>query len=110
MASILEQDIKYLKGVGPARAKILGEELKVYTVRDLLFHFPRRYIDLTAVSTVASSTGRAWAAASSAVTTPPVSRHSIPRTRNSRTTRFFMNSSAKTGHGPGMIEYPESIA
>ncbi|MBR1594670.1 MAG: ATP-dependent DNA helicase RecG [Alloprevotella sp.] len=45
MASILEQDIKYLKGVGPARAKILGEELRVFTVRDLLFCFPAKHID-----------------------------------------------------------------
>ena len=52
MASILEQDIKYLKGVGPARAKILGEELKVYTVRDLLFYFPIKHIDRSEILSV----------------------------------------------------------
>lgn len=44
---IFDQDIKYLKGVGPVRAKLLGEELKVFTVEDLLYIFPYKYIDRT---------------------------------------------------------------
>ena len=44
MADILNQDIKFLKGVGPNRAKTLGDELKVFTVRDLLYTFPFRDI------------------------------------------------------------------
>ena len=43
--SILTQDIKYLKGVGPKRAKLLGDELKVFTLQDLLYTFPYKYID-----------------------------------------------------------------
>ena len=43
--SILPQDIKYLQGVGPKRAKLLGEELKVFTLQDLLYTFPYKYID-----------------------------------------------------------------
>lgn len=50
---ILDQDIKYLKGVGPVRAKVLGEELKVFTVQDLLYVFPYKYIDRTVVHTIA---------------------------------------------------------
>ncbi|HHV65238.1 MAG TPA: ATP-dependent DNA helicase RecG [Peptococcaceae bacterium] len=36
------QNLRYLKGVGPQRAKQL-ENLGIHTVRDLLNHFPRRY-------------------------------------------------------------------
>ncbi|MFO7655521.1 MAG: ATP-dependent DNA helicase RecG [Bacteroidales bacterium] len=45
MASYLEQEIKYLKGVGPKRAELLGRELGILTFRDLLYHFPYKYID-----------------------------------------------------------------
>ncbi len=41
----LETDIKYLKGVGDARAKMLGAELGVASFRDLLYYFPFRHID-----------------------------------------------------------------
>ncbi|WP_242942131.1 ATP-dependent DNA helicase RecG [Provencibacterium massiliense] len=41
-----QSSIQYLKGVGPAKAK-LYEKLGVRTVRDLLYHFPRDYIDLS---------------------------------------------------------------
>ena len=44
----LQQDIQFLKGVGPARAELLGK-LGITTVSDLLFHFPRYYDDLTDV-------------------------------------------------------------
>lgn len=40
----LEKDITYLKGVGEKRAK-LYQKLGVKTVYDLLYHFPRSYID-----------------------------------------------------------------
>lgn len=52
MASLLEQDIKYLKGVGPARAKTLAAELKVLTPGDLLRTFPYKYIDRSVVYTI----------------------------------------------------------
>ncbi len=52
MQDVLSQDIKYLKGVGPARAKMLGDELKIFTVRDLLYTFPYKYIDRTVVHTI----------------------------------------------------------
>lgn len=50
----LSDDIVYLKGVGPARAKVLATELGVRTVGQLLDHLPYRYIDRSALSTVAS--------------------------------------------------------
>ena len=47
----LESSIQYLKGVGPAFAKKF-EKLGVATIRDLLLHFPRRYIDYSKPYTV----------------------------------------------------------
>lgn len=43
----LDSGIEYLKGVGPQRADALKLELGIHTCRDLLFHFPFRYIDRT---------------------------------------------------------------
>ncbi len=39
--------IVYLKGVGPARAQLLGKELGIFTYADLVNFFPNRYIDRT---------------------------------------------------------------
>ena len=44
-AEVLNTPIEYLKGVGPKRADVLKSELLIYTFRDLLCHFPFRYID-----------------------------------------------------------------
>lgn len=43
--NLLEREIKYVKGVGEARAKLLASELDIHTVADLLYHFPTRHID-----------------------------------------------------------------
>ena len=43
----LDSNIEFLKGVGPQRADVLKKELGIFTCRDLLFHFPFRYIDRT---------------------------------------------------------------
>ena len=43
----LDSNIEYLKGVGSHRAEVLKKELGIFTCRDLLFHFPFRYIDRT---------------------------------------------------------------
>lgn len=42
---VLHTSIEYLKGVGPKRAELLASELGIRTFKDLLFHFPFRYID-----------------------------------------------------------------
>ena len=47
-------DIVYLKGVGPDRAKVLASELGVRTAMDLLEYFPFRHIDRSHTATVAS--------------------------------------------------------
>lgn len=50
----LDGSIQYLKGVGPSFAKKF-EKLGILTVRDLLLHYPRRYIDYSRPYTVASA-------------------------------------------------------
>lgn len=41
-----------MKGVGPARAKILATDLHVHTFRDLLYNFPYKYIDRSVIHRV----------------------------------------------------------
>ncbi|GAB6010503.1 ATP-dependent DNA helicase RecG [Viscerimonas tarda] len=38
-------DIKYLAGVGPKKAEILNKEIDVFSVEDVLYYFPYKYID-----------------------------------------------------------------
>lgn len=45
MLDILEQDIKYLSGVGPRRSEILSKELGISTYGDLLEYYPYKYVD-----------------------------------------------------------------
>lgn len=40
----LNKDVKYIKGVGPNRVKLLNN-LKIYTLRDLITYYPRNYED-----------------------------------------------------------------
>ena len=47
MGNYLDTEIKYLKGVGPKRAEILFKELGICSFKDLLYHFPYRYVDRT---------------------------------------------------------------
>ena len=49
---LLSQNVKYLKGVGPNRAKTLLEELQVATIRDLLYVLPYKYIDRSVIHTI----------------------------------------------------------
>jgi ATP-dependent DNA helicase RecG len=44
---MLEQEIKFLPGVGPKRAAILTQELKISSVAELIYYFPYKYIDRT---------------------------------------------------------------
>ncbi|MBD3403954.1 DEAD/DEAH box helicase, partial [candidate division GN15 bacterium] len=54
MAEItLSSPLQYLKGVGPRKATVLSQ-FGMATVRDLLFYFPRRYLDRTNVSPINS--------------------------------------------------------
>ena len=50
----LYDDIAYLKGVGPARAKVLASEAGIHTYADMLDYLPFRYVDRSVISTIAS--------------------------------------------------------
>ncbi|MFV0418686.1 MAG: ATP-dependent DNA helicase RecG [Dysgonomonas sp.] len=45
MTDFSQTDIKYLAGVGPKKAEILNKEINVFSVEDLLYYFPYKYID-----------------------------------------------------------------
>ncbi len=47
MQQLKQKDIIYLPGVGPARAKLLKEQLNIHTWYDLLYYFPYKHIDRT---------------------------------------------------------------
>ncbi len=57
MEKILGTDIKFLPGVGPKRAELLGKELGIHTYFDLLYYFPYKYIDRTRFYKVAEVKG-----------------------------------------------------
>ncbi|MDE6692455.1 MAG: ATP-dependent DNA helicase RecG, partial [Muribaculaceae bacterium] len=45
MNSLRDIDVKFVKGIGPDRAKLLEKELGIRSVYDLLHHFPQSYAD-----------------------------------------------------------------
>jgi ATP-dependent DNA helicase RecG len=47
----LDTEIKFLKGVGPARGNAF-REIGIDTIKDLIYHFPRRYLDRTTVKKI----------------------------------------------------------
>lgn len=57
MYDILSLDLQYLKGVGPSRAQLLADELKMRTFRDLLYYFPYKYIDRSTTYRIADLVG-----------------------------------------------------
>lgn len=56
MASYLDNDIKYLPGVGGQRASLLAAEAGIRTLGDLLHYYPFRYIDRTKIWRIAEVT------------------------------------------------------
>lgn len=54
---ILNQDIKYLPGVGPNRKKMLSNELGIESYGDLLEYYPYKYVDRSKVYTIHELTG-----------------------------------------------------
>jgi len=54
--STTQSPIVYANGVGPDRAAVLAEELGVRTIRQMLEHYPFRYVDKSSFSTVAGLT------------------------------------------------------
>ena len=56
MTDILDSSIEFLPGVGAFRADLLKKELNIFTFRDLLYHFPYRYIDKTRLHKISEIT------------------------------------------------------
>lgn len=63
----ISTSIQYLKGVGEKRAQ-LYEKLEIHTVRDLLYHFPRTYVDYTSPTPVMETELNAHAVIEACVT------------------------------------------
>ena len=49
MFDLTTRDIKYLVGVGPQKAAVLNKELGIYSLHDLLYYFPYKYVDRSRV-------------------------------------------------------------
>ena len=45
MLDLSVRDVKYLPGVGPARAELLSKELGIKSLADLIHYYPYKYID-----------------------------------------------------------------
>ena len=54
---ILDQDIKFLPGVGPNRKKMLSNELGINSYGDLLEYYPYKYVDRSKIYTIHELTG-----------------------------------------------------
>lgn len=54
MLSLRSFDIKYVKGIGPQRAELLGAELGIHTAYDLLRHYPTSYLDRSKIYSISS--------------------------------------------------------
>ena len=54
-SNLLETPVQYLKGVGPRRAKAF-DSIQIKTLKDLIYYFPRKYLDRTTVHTIDSVT------------------------------------------------------
>ncbi len=50
-------DIKYLNGVGPARAELLEKEIGIRTMGDMLTYYPYRYVDRSKVYRISEIDG-----------------------------------------------------
>ncbi|MGI6232353.1 MAG: ATP-dependent DNA helicase RecG [Prevotella sp.] len=49
MTQVLDQDIMYLAGVGPARRELLASQIDVHTWNDLIEYYPYKYVDRTKI-------------------------------------------------------------
>ncbi len=52
MFDLTTRDIKYLSGVGPQRASVLNKELGIYSLHDLIYYFPYKYVDRSRIYSI----------------------------------------------------------
>lgn len=54
MTSARDYEIKYIKGIGPVKARLLQEEFNIKSLHDLIHHFPTHYIDRSQIYAISS--------------------------------------------------------
>lgn len=52
MSELATLNIMYLPGVGPKKAEVLKQELRIVSYEDLLYHFPYRYVDRSRIYSI----------------------------------------------------------
>jgi ATP-dependent DNA helicase RecG len=52
MTDLTKKDIKELLCVGPKRATLFNKELGIFSVHDLLYYFPYKYVDRSRISSI----------------------------------------------------------
>ena len=52
MIDLTTRDIKYITGVGPQKAEVLNKELKIFSLHDLIYYFPYKYVDRSRIYAV----------------------------------------------------------
>lgn len=57
MFDLSTRDIKYLSGVGPQKATVLNKELEIFSLYDLLYYFPYKYVDRSRIYRVSEMDG-----------------------------------------------------
>jgi ATP-dependent DNA helicase RecG len=89
--AFLDTPIEYLKGVGPARAEVLKNDLQIATFGDLLLFFPFRYVDRTQFHVISDiDDDSAWIQLKARISR-------IQMTGSPRTQRLIVTVEDKTG-------------
>ncbi len=57
MNRLRNTDIKFIKGIGPKRAEILAKQLGIKSYKDLLYHFPTKYVDRMSIYQISNFSG-----------------------------------------------------
>ena len=70
----LSTDVRYIKGIGEARAKALAK-LNIRTLRDLISYYPRKYDDRTQLRRIAELVPEESACVAAVIASPPALSH-----------------------------------
>lgn len=57
MLSLRDIDVKFVKGIGPRRAELIGKELGIKSAYDLVRHFPTHYVDRSKIYSIRDFSG-----------------------------------------------------
>ena len=89
----LEKDIQYVKGIGPKKAYKLNK-LGIFTLKDLLFYFPRQFEDRSNLKKIAQLQNESSPLASSTTSTPNILPRAISSCHSVRELRYCCTSPA----------------